>query len=84
MISGWDGTWDDRLDLMVMQVTGPYDESDEVNHDPDSLVGEEDESGFDEMADWEEWQTYEDDGFDDAGDDDEEAEDGDDEESEEG
>lgn len=28
---------------------GPFDESDEVNHDPDSWVGEEDDRGFDDM-----------------------------------
>lgn len=32
---------------------GPEDEPDDrVNGDPDSLTGEEDESGFDEMTDW--------------------------------
>ena len=61
---------------MAERRAGPFDESDEVNHDPDSMVGEEDESGFDEMADWADWQTYADGGLDDAegGDDDDEAE----------
>lgn len=32
---------------------GPEDEPDErVNGDPDSTAGEDDEEGFDEMADW--------------------------------
>ena len=32
---------------------GPEDEfDDEANGDPDSLEGEEDESGFEEMSDW--------------------------------
>lgn len=34
-------------------MTGPEDEFDPVvNGDPDSTCGEEDEEGFDEMADW--------------------------------
>lgn len=46
---------------------GPEDEPDEeVNGDPDSTLGEDDESGYDEMADFAEWQAFEDDGFDDA------------------
>lgn len=41
---------------------GPLDEPDEdVNGDLDSTVGDDDE-----MADWLEWQTYDDDGLDDA------------------
>lgn len=41
---------------MERRVTGPLDESDEVNHDPASSNGEEDETGFDDMpveAGWE-------------------------------
>ena len=76
--------WDSALDREVRRIAGPFDESDEVNHDPDSVVGEEDESGFDEMADWTDWQIYADDGFDDAGgEDDDEAEDDAEEEDEE-
>ena len=70
--------WNRELERAIRRIAGPEDESDdEVNGDPDSTVGEEDESGFDEMADWTDWQTYRDDGFDDAGaqDDGEEAED---------
>ena len=66
-----------------MQTTGPFDETDEVNHDPDSLIGEEDESGFDEMADWPEWLAVPDDGFDDAGDDEDSEPDGENDEDEE-
>ncbi len=79
--------WDAELDREIWVRFGPFDESDEVNHDPDSLVGEEDESGFDEQSwarDWTDWQTYDDAGFDDAGaeDDDEGEDDGGDEEEE--
>lgn len=46
---------------------GPEDEPDEeVNGDPDSTLGEDDEEGYDEMADFAEWLVVEDDGFDDA------------------
>lgn len=57
-------------------MTGPFDESDEVNHDPDSMAGDEDEAGFDEMAEWPEWQVWLDDGFDDAEGGEDEEEDG--------
>lgn len=67
--------WNAELDCEVLVRFGPFDESDEANHDPDSLAGEEDESGFDEMADSKEWATFDDDGFDDAGgEDDDDAE----------
>ena len=53
---------------MEREQSGPLDEPDEETAcDPDSTVGDEDESGFDEMADWAEWQAVDDDGFDDAG-----------------
>ena len=49
--STWD--WPAELDRMVEMITGPLDPWDtSVNGDPDSLTGEENESGFDEMADW--------------------------------
>jgi hypothetical protein len=64
-------------------MTGPFDDTDEVNHDPDSMVGEEDEEGFDELGDLGDWQAVDDDGFDDAGDDEEEENDGEDEDEEE-
>lgn len=58
-------------------MSGPEDETDyEVNGDPTSCVGEDDESGFDELADWPEWQAYLDDGFDDADSGDEDDDDG--------
>ena len=59
---------------------GPEDEfDDETNGDPDSLLGEEDESGFEEMADYPD-EAGLDEGFEDAdvedeGDDSEEEED---------
>ena len=44
--------WDRELDREVRRIAGPEDESDdEVNGDPDSMVGEEDESGFDDGPD---------------------------------
>ena len=45
--------WPAELERHIRLVCGPEDEADpEVNGDPDSLTGEEAESGFDEMADW--------------------------------
>ena len=46
--------WPAELDRMVEMITGPLDPWDtSVNGDPDSLVGEEDESGYSEMSpDW--------------------------------
>ncbi len=45
--------WTEFLEAMIRQVTGPEDEADtNVNGIPGSTTGEEDESGFDEMADW--------------------------------
>lgn len=45
--------WPLILRDMERQVVGPEDEFDErVNGDPDSVHGEEDEGGYDEMADW--------------------------------
>lgn len=75
--------WNAELDREIWVRFGPFDESDEVNHDPDSLVGEEDESGFDEVADWKEWSTFDDDGFDDAGSEDDDEAENDEEEDEE-
>lgn len=49
---------------------GPEDEfDDETNGDPDSLVGEEDDAGFEEMACYHD-EALDEDGFEDAGDDD--------------
>lgn len=65
-------------------VTGPLDEIDlEANGDPTSLLGEEDESGFDEMGDLPDEES-EDDDFEDwsefYAEGDEDADEGDDEE----
>lgn len=60
--------WNHQLELMVGEVCGPEDEFDlETNGDPDSLTGEEDESGFDDMPIMNGW--------DDESDDEEEGED---------
>lgn len=75
--------WDRALAAAERRVFGPEDEPDEeVNGDPDSTLGEDDEQGFDEMADAPEWQAVEDDGFEDAegSEDDDESEDEDEEE----
>lgn len=56
------------LGAMEREAAGPYDDFDpEVNGDPGSTVGEEDERGFDEMPAvyWPDEQLG-DDGFDDA------------------
>ena len=69
--------WNSELDAAVQRVAGPEDEPDEeVNGDPTSMLGEDDESGFDEMAEWPDWQAVLDDAYDDAegGDDDGEDE----------
>ena len=68
--------WDRELDREVRRIAGPEDESDdEVNGDPDSTLGEEDESGFDDGPDEPEPLFDDDDGFDDAeGSDDEDTE----------
>lgn len=59
--------WDRELDREVCRIAGPEDESDdEVNGDPDSTLGEEDESGFDDGPDEPEPLFVDDDGFDDA------------------
>ena len=76
-------TWDRRLDAAIRRVTGPEDEPDEeVNGDPDSTLGEDDESGFDEAFLWDDWQAYHDDGFDDAEGEDEDDDDEEDEDDE--
>ena len=69
-------TWDRRLDAAVSRVTGPEDEVDEeVNGDPDSTLGEDDEEGFDDDPFGVEPLFVEDDGLDDAeGEDDDEGE----------
>ena len=84
--------WPQALAAHVRWVSGgPFDPgsesgagSDEVNHDPDSFVGEEDERGFDDDPSGAEPQFADDDGFDDAGEDDDgdEDEDAEDEEDE--
>jgi hypothetical protein len=44
-------SWPDLLLEHERQICGPEDEFDErVNGDPDSTLGEDDESGFDEMS----------------------------------
>ncbi len=54
-------------------MSGPEDEfDDETSGDPDSLVGDEDESGFDEGPDQPDPLFVADDGFDDAEDSDQE------------
>lgn len=60
--------WPLVLDAAVRDITGPEDDfDDETNGDPDSLLGEEDESGFDEFAsDHPDPFVEPDDGFDDA------------------
>lgn len=60
-------SWPGALDAEVARIAGPFDESDEVNHDPDSFVGEEDETGFDDDPGGAEPQFADDDGLDDAG-----------------
>lgn len=75
-------TWPQALAAAEQQAAGPEDEPDEeVNGDPDSTLGEDDEEGFDEMAWFGEWQAFEDDGFEAPyGSEDDEGEDEDDEE----
>ena len=75
--------WPMVLTAMEREASGPLDEDDfesEANGDPDSLTGEEDETGFDDMPAvywFDEMPT--DDGFDDAeGSDDESEDDADD------
>ena len=64
-------------------MTGPEDcFDDETNGDPDSTVGEEDESGFDEMSDYPD-EPLDDDGFDDAEADEDDEDAGDDEDEDE-
>lgn len=59
--------WDRALDAAIRRTIGPEDEVDlEVNSDPTSTLGEDDEEGFDEMVWFAEWQAFEDDGFEDA------------------
>jgi hypothetical protein len=42
--------WPEWLEQHIRRVTGPEDEADtNVNGDPDSTVGDDDESGFEEM-----------------------------------
>jgi hypothetical protein len=69
--------WDYELDREVRRIAGPEDEVDlEVNADPDSTLGEDDESGFDDGPDEPEPLFAEDGGFEDAeGADDDEEED---------
>ena len=72
--------WPAELRRMEREITGPLDEpDDETNNDPDSLLGDDDESGFDEMADFPD-EDVGDDGYDDAESDDEDTEIEDDEE----
>ena len=73
--------WPAELDRAERQVwAGPEDELDEeANGDPDSIVGEDGEEGFEEMAGYPD-ESGLDDGFDDAGGgEDEDEEEGDDE-----
>lgn len=64
--------WPLALDAHIREITGPEDEfNDGTNGDPDSLVGEEDERGFDDMSLAVGW----DDGDFEADEDDEEGED---------
>jgi hypothetical protein len=59
--------WDRELDRHVRMIAGPEDEADdEVNGDPDSTLGEEDERGFDGGPDEPDPLFVDDDGFDDA------------------
>jgi hypothetical protein len=59
--------WPLVLDQHIREVCGPEDEfDDETNGDPDSVVGEEDERGFDDGPDEPDELFAEDDGFDDA------------------
>ena len=59
--------WDRELDAHVRRIAGPEDEADdEVNGDPDSTLGEDDESGFDDGPDEPDPLFADDDGFDDA------------------
>ncbi len=59
--------WDFELDAHVRRIAGPEDEpDDEVNGDPDSTLGEDDERGFDDGPDEPEPLFADDDGFDDA------------------
>ncbi len=59
--------WPAELDRHVRRIAGPEDEfDDETNGDPDSLLGEEDASGFDDGSNEPEPLFTEDDGFDDA------------------
>ena len=54
--------WPAELERHIRRVCGPEDESDlEVNGDPDSLTGEEDESGYDEEYGWEDPDDFEED-----------------------
>jgi hypothetical protein len=71
--------WSLALDAEVERIAGPFDESDEVNHDPDSLLGEEDEGGFDDDSDGADPLFVEDEGFEDV-----EGEEGDDSEEDDG
>ena len=67
--------WDRELDREVRRIAGPEDEADvEVNGDPDSTLGEEDEIGFDDGPDEPDPLFVDDDGFDDAEGDDEDTE----------
>ena len=76
--------WTDLLRLMETEQSGPEDEPDEdVNGDPDSTLGDDDEMGFNEMVWWPEPLFAEDDGLDDGeGDEEDEWEDDDDEDGE--
>ncbi len=71
--------WQELLRAMEAEIAGPEDEFDEeVNGLPDSTLGDDDESGFDEMAGWPD-EELDEDGFDDAGDDEEDTDTGEDE-----
>ena len=69
-------SWPLALAAEELRIAGPEDEfDDETNGDPDSLLGEEDDDGYEEMADYPD-EPMIDDGFDDAeGDEDEEGDD---------
>lgn len=61
--------WPIWLERHIRRVTGPEDEPDTgVNGDPDSMLGEDDESGFDDMpveVGWEDgWDGEDDDDLD--------------------
>lgn len=59
-------SWPAALDREVRRIAGPEDDfDDEANGNPDSMTGEDDEAGFEEMADYPD-ETGLDDGFEDT------------------